>query len=149
MSELDRPNRRHRAGGVSAEASGAVEPTAVTVADQGGLVVAMAAESPERTDDTARVVAERDDDLDTPQRLQADFENFHKRTVRERADEAVRAPGEVVAGLLPVLDAFDAALVHHWAAVEPLHGALRAALEWSRWCAPATGWPGGSCARRA
>ena len=112
------------------EASGTAETAVVTVAaDQDDPVTAKNAAPTEGSDDTARLVAERDEYLDTLQRLQADFENFRKRSLRERADEAVRARGDVVARLLPVLDAFDAALIHHRAAVEPLHGALRGALE--------------------
>jgi molecular chaperone GrpE (heat shock protein) len=38
------------------------------------------------------------------QRLQAEFANYRKRTMRERADWDIRAKGELVAGLIPILD---------------------------------------------
>lgn len=40
-------------------------------------------------------------------RLQADFENFRKRTARERAELSQRANEELVAQLLPALDHFE------------------------------------------
>lgn len=43
-------------------------------------------------------------------RLQADFENFRKRTDREREEEGRYAAGELVARLLPVLDNLERAL---------------------------------------
>ncbi|MGC1420058.1 MAG: nucleotide exchange factor GrpE [Acidimicrobiales bacterium] len=55
---------------------------------------------------------ERDEYLDTLQRLQAEFENYRKRVARSSEDAATRASGAIVATLLPVLDAFDLALAH-------------------------------------
>ncbi len=55
---------------------------------------------------------ERDDYLDALQRLQADFENYRKRVSRSSLDAGVRAAGDLVAKLLPVLDAFDLAQAH-------------------------------------
>ena len=43
-------------------------------------------------------------------RLQADFDNFRKRTQRERGDLQVRATEELVTELLPVLDHFEIGL---------------------------------------
>lgn len=40
-------------------------------------------------------------------RLQADFENFRKRTVRDRDDQARRACEKILKDLLPVVDHFD------------------------------------------
>ena len=62
----------------------------------------------ERTD----AERERDEYLDSLQRLQADFENYRKRVVRTSEDAVVRAAGDIVAKLLPVLDAFDLARAH-------------------------------------
>jgi molecular chaperone GrpE len=45
-------------------------------------------------------------------RRQADFENFRKRTERERQEERQTAGAELVTALLPVLDAFERALAH-------------------------------------
>jgi molecular chaperone GrpE len=58
------------------------------------------------------VERERDEYLDALQRLQADFENYRKRVARSSSDAADRAAGEVVAKMLPVLDAFDLAAAH-------------------------------------
>ncbi len=43
-------------------------------------------------------------------RLQADFENFRKRVLREKADVYVRANEDIISELLPVLDHLDIAL---------------------------------------
>lgn len=45
-------------------------------------------------------------------RLHADFDNFRKRTVRERSEQAIWAEATVVSRLLPVLDNFDRALAN-------------------------------------
>jgi molecular chaperone GrpE len=55
---------------------------------------------------------QRDEYLDSLQRLQADFENYRKRVARSSEDAAQRAAGALVASLLPVLDAFDLAAAH-------------------------------------
>ncbi len=48
--------------------------------------------------------------LDDLRRVAADFDNYRKRTMREQGAMLERATEKVVAGLLPVLDTFDAAL---------------------------------------
>jgi molecular chaperone GrpE len=55
---------------------------------------------------------QRDEYLDALQRLQAEFENYRKRVVRSSEDAATRSTGQMVAKLLPVLDAFDLAQAH-------------------------------------
>lgn len=45
-------------------------------------------------------------------RLHADFDNFRKRTARERLEQAVAAEAALVSHLLPVLDNFDRALAN-------------------------------------
>ena len=55
---------------------------------------------------------ERDEYLDSLQRLQADFENYRKRVAKTSVEAAARAAGELVVKLLPVLDAFDLAQAH-------------------------------------
>jgi molecular chaperone GrpE len=66
----------------------------------------------EVVDERSDVERERDEYLDALQRLQADFENYRKRVARSSLDAGVRAAGEVVAKMLPVLDAFDLAEAH-------------------------------------
>ncbi|MBK5223509.1 MAG: nucleotide exchange factor GrpE [Acidimicrobiia bacterium] len=75
------------------------------------------------------VTAERDDYLDRLRRLQADFENYKKRTAREHQMAAERATGRLAEGLLPVLDSCDAALAHGADGVPPIFAALLGVLE--------------------
>jgi molecular chaperone GrpE len=55
---------------------------------------------------------ERDDYLDTLRRLQADFDNYRKRTLKQQTDMLERAAQGIVEKLLPVLDACDLAVSH-------------------------------------
>jgi molecular chaperone GrpE len=63
-------------------------------------------------DERSEAERQRDEYLETLQRLQADFENYRKRVSRTAEDAATRAAGDIVAKLLPVLDAFDLAAAH-------------------------------------
>jgi molecular chaperone GrpE len=54
---------------------------------------------------------QRDEYLDSLQRLKAEFDNFRKRTVRDSAAQAARASESIVKELLPVLDDLERALV--------------------------------------
>jgi molecular chaperone GrpE len=63
---------------------------------------------------------ERDQLKDTAQRLQADFDNYRKRTATSLAAEVNRATGRLAEALLPVLDAAEAAYVQHPDEVGPL-----------------------------
>jgi molecular chaperone GrpE len=58
------------------------------------------------------VAAQRDEYLEALQRLQAEFENYRKRTMRQQTDLLQRASEGLIEKLLPVLDALDLALVH-------------------------------------
>jgi len=92
--------------------------------------VADVAEAEQRVEeDIAKVLAERDEFRTHALRLQADFENYRKRVDKQLADEVDRQTGKLVGELLPVLDAFEAAAVHHPDAVEPLWSALYGALK--------------------
>ncbi len=55
---------------------------------------------------------ERDDLLDTTKRLQADFENYRKRVLREQTGLVERASESIVEQLLPVLDSFELAVAN-------------------------------------
>lgn len=52
------------------------------------------------------------DFLDDLRRLQADFDNYRKRMMRESAEAADRATARVIEELLPVLDNFERAIAH-------------------------------------
>jgi molecular chaperone GrpE len=60
--------------------------------------------------DLASLQRERDEWLDTTRRLQADFENYRKRVVREQTALVERASEGLIEQLLPVLDNFELAL---------------------------------------
>ncbi|HUC36343.1 MAG TPA: nucleotide exchange factor GrpE [Acidimicrobiales bacterium] len=55
---------------------------------------------------------DRDDYLETLRRVQADFENYKKRMMRQQTELLERAAEGIVAKLLPALDAFDLARAH-------------------------------------
>ena len=57
-----------------------------------------------------QVLKEREEYLDTLQRLQADFANYRKRVARESEASHDRVSSEIVEELLPVLDNFERAL---------------------------------------
>jgi molecular chaperone GrpE len=61
-------------------------------------------------DQIRKLQAERQELMDTLVRRQADFENYRKRTERERHQDRHRGVESLVEHLLPVLDAFDRAL---------------------------------------
>jgi molecular chaperone GrpE len=56
------------------------------------------------------LVAQRDEYRELAQRVQADFENFRKRMLREQTVKIERANEALVEQLLPVLDNFELAL---------------------------------------
>src|SRR5471030_431923 len=62
--------------------------------------------------DLASLQRERDDLLDTTRRLQADFENYRKRVVREQTALVERATEGLLEQLLPVLDSFELAVMN-------------------------------------
>jgi len=61
-------------------------------------------------DDIAKVVAERDEYLGLAQRVQADFENYRKRAVRDQERLVAHAHERLVRELLPILDGLERAL---------------------------------------
>jgi len=61
-------------------------------------------------DDLAALENERADLVDTLRRVQADFENYRKRVLREQTQLTERANERLVEDLLPVLDTFELAL---------------------------------------
>src|SRR5487761_115603 len=68
-----------------------------------------------------RLAAEKSDLKNTLLRLQADFDNYRKRTERERHQERHRGAETIVEHLLPVLDAFDRAISSHRDAAHDEH----------------------------
>jgi len=60
--------------------------------------------------DLSQLEGERNELVDTLRRVQADFENYRKRVLREQTALVERATERLVEDLLPVLDSFDGAL---------------------------------------
>jgi molecular chaperone GrpE len=60
--------------------------------------------------DLAQLQVERTELVDTLRRVQADFENYRKRVLREQTALVDRATDRIVEDLLPVLDSFEGAL---------------------------------------
>ena len=79
--------------------------------------------------DVAKIARERDDYLDALKRLQADFENYKKRILKQQTEHLERAAEGLVQKLLPVLDTFDLALAHGGEGLDQVQGQLMAALE--------------------
>jgi len=94
-------------------------------------------EAPVLEERLAAVSAERDEYLALAQRVQADFDNYRKRAVRDQERLVAHAHERLVRELLPVLDDLERALAaaerHEEAAlvdgVRLVEKALRAALE--------------------
>ncbi len=55
---------------------------------------------------------QRDEYLDSLRRLQAEFENYKKRVVKQQSDQVARAAVSLVEKVLPVLDTLDLATQH-------------------------------------
>jgi molecular chaperone GrpE len=85
----------------------------------------------EDVSELGRLTLERDDYLDQLRRLQADFENYKKRIVRQQTEHIERATEELVSHLLPALDTFDLALAHGTEGLEPVYRSLLDILEGS------------------
>ena len=79
--------------------------------------------------DVAALVAERDQYRDTAMRVQADFENFRKRSAVQSAGDVDRATGRLAEAFLPVLDAAEAAYLRHPDEVGPLLNVLLVELK--------------------
>lgn len=70
--------------------------------------------------DVPALLAEREEYKGIAQRVQADFDNYRKRTAAQSLAEADRASGRLAEALLPVLDAAEAAFLRHPDEVGPL-----------------------------
>ena len=91
--------------------------------------VAEAAAAVQGDIDVARIAAERDDYLEALKRLQADFENYKKRILKQQTEHLERAAESLVEKLLPVLDTFDLAIAHGGEGLDQVKGQLMSALE--------------------
>jgi molecular chaperone GrpE len=78
--------------------------------------------------DIGALQQERDDLLAMSKRLQADFENYRKRVLREQTVLVERASEGLVEQLLPVLDSFELALAN-FPEVDGDNGGVRKGIE--------------------
>lgn len=83
-------------------------------AEQSGETVeagsAAAEERGSVSEQVQKLLAEKQELMNTLLRRQADFDNYRKRVEKERAQDRQRATESLIEHLLPVLDAFDRAL---------------------------------------
>jgi len=87
-----------------AEPKGPSSPSQGDRGQPGGPVLASA--------DVEALLRERDEYLDALRRVQAEYENYKKRMIRQQTDHLERAAEALVVKLLPVLDALDLAAAH-------------------------------------
>jgi molecular chaperone GrpE len=79
---------------------------------------------PDDAVDLPTALAQRDEYLALARRVQADFENFRKRSIKQQTDQSSAAAARLVEQLLPVLDACDSAVIHGIDGVAPIHKTL-------------------------
>ena len=76
-----------------------------------------------------QVTVERDQHFDSLQRLQAEFENFRKRSAGENEQRIAVGLARLAESLLPVLDRCEAAVAQGLEQVTPIHNSLTVSLE--------------------
>lgn len=108
MEDDREANRRHREQDEEAVAGGA----AASVTGEEEARAAMITESQIGEGDIEAARAEADQYREHLQRLQAEFDNYRKRVLREQTTAVEQAARPVFHRLLEVLDDFDLALMH-------------------------------------
>lgn len=119
--KVDKENREQQGAAMGEE-----QPTAeksAAEAKEAGVAGEAQAEDPQGEDETAEgsAAAETDKELEALRkeldeakdrllRLTAEFDNYRKRTLRERSDLISQASGKTLEALLPVVDDFDRAV---------------------------------------
>jgi molecular chaperone GrpE len=113
-------------GAAEAPEGAGLTPTAEEVAEAPGADASEDAEVAEggRVEGFDAVARERDEYLDALRRLQADFENYKKRILKQQTAHLERAAEALVDKLLPVLDTLDLALAHTEKSEDPEGQAL-------------------------
>jgi len=126
---MDRePSAAKPTGPAADEPTAPTAPPMPTAATEGEAVAEEAAAELVEVD-IESLLSERDQFKDIALRLQADFENYRRRMSAQTNDEIDRATGRGVEGLLPVVDACEAAFAHGADQVEPVWSALIGALQ--------------------
>ena len=94
-------------------ANGKTESERITLDPEHELPQPEAAAKDEQSPEFERLKQERDELYDRCARLQAEFENYRKRSQREQTDFKQYAVADTVKNLLPTLDSFERALQSH------------------------------------
>ena len=94
--------------------TGRGEPEEVGITEEEATLSRAGAEAVEEDLEAALAASrsERDEYLEMLRRVQADFENYKKRMLRQQTEHLERAAEGLVVRLLPALDAFDLAREH-------------------------------------
>src|SRR3954469_16030588 len=79
--------------------------------------------------DIASIAHQRDEYLALAQRLQAEFENYKKQTMRRNTEVVEHAGSQLATKLLPVVGAFDNAIIQSVDGVGPIYKAMLDILE--------------------
>ncbi|HUO35697.1 MAG TPA: nucleotide exchange factor GrpE [Candidatus Acidoferrum sp.] len=95
------------------KAEAAAEAPETAVAESSGAADAQAG------DQIQKLLAEKQELMNTLIRRQADYENYRKRVEKEKHQERRRGVEQLLEGLLPVLDAFDLAMSAKGAGISP------------------------------
>ncbi|HVG30891.1 MAG TPA: nucleotide exchange factor GrpE [Pyrinomonadaceae bacterium] len=111
--ESELPENREELDTAGREPGGAQDPSARGNLSVSSEVELLAAQAEARLieDELQKAKSERQELHDLLARRQADFENYRKRTDRERAETYQRVAGEVASQILPVLDNMRRAVV--------------------------------------
>ena len=119
---------------IVAEAEAIVNEAAASLADaQADADADGDARSDGPQEDPVALAAQRDEYLNSLQRLQADFDNYRKRVQRDQEMAADRASEKIIQAMVPVLDTFELALTHEAdpdaSPLAKMHDQLLTALE--------------------
>jgi molecular chaperone GrpE len=103
--------RRHREDEAAPAEAGAADPQARDDAEATPAEATTVGETGDAESDLAKAQREAAEYLDHLRRLQADFDNFRKRTLKQQTNAVELASQPVVVRLLEVLDDFELALM--------------------------------------
>ena len=107
QKEIDEAEAAENAGTADADAETADAPEGAESADGAAEAAESAEDLQKKVETLAAALQEKDNRL---KRLQADFENFRRRTSKEREELANVVTQDLLKSMLPILDNFDRAM---------------------------------------
>ena len=107
QKEIDEAEAAENAGTADADAETADAPEGAESADGAAEAAESAEDLQKKVETLAAALQEKDNRL---KRLQADFENFRRRTSKEREEIGNVVTQELLKNLLPIVDNFDRAM---------------------------------------